>query len=51
VPGANVVTLISRDPLTGRDSDPIRRTITVVTASPVPTTRPTPQPTATPAPS
>jgi cytoskeletal protein RodZ len=29
-PGANVVTLTANDPLTGRDSAPVRRTITVV---------------------
>jgi len=38
VPGANVITLVANDPLTGRDSAPVRRTITVVTApSPTPT--------------
>jgi cytoskeletal protein RodZ len=41
VPGANVITLIASDPLTGRDSAPVRRTITVVPA-PVPTPNPTP---------
>jgi cytoskeletal protein RodZ len=30
LPGANVVTLIANDPLTGRDSAAVRRTITVV---------------------
>ncbi len=29
VPGANVVTLVANDPLTGRDSSAVRRTITV----------------------
>ena len=41
VPGANVITLIASDPLTGRDSAAVRRTITVVPA-PVPTPNPTP---------
>lgn len=37
VPGANVITLVANDPLTGRDSAEVRRTITVVTSSsPVP---------------
>lgn len=30
VPGANVITLVANDPLTGRDSAAVRRTITVV---------------------
>ena len=30
VPGANVVTVTANDPLTGRDTAPVRRTITVV---------------------
>lgn len=30
VPGVNVVTVTANDPLTGRDSPPVRRTITVV---------------------
>jgi hypothetical protein len=34
VPGANVITLIANDPLTGRDSAEVRRTITVVTPTP-----------------
>jgi Helix-turn-helix domain/Domain of unknown function (DUF4115) len=34
VPGANVITLIASDPLTGRDSAPVRRTITVVSPEP-----------------
>ncbi len=34
VPGANVITLVANDPLTGRDSAEVRRTITVVTATP-----------------
>jgi cytoskeletal protein RodZ len=39
VPGANVITLVANDPLTGRDSAAVRRTITVVPApSPTPTT-------------
>ena len=29
VPGSNVITLVASDPLTGRDSDPVRRTIIV----------------------
>lgn len=37
VPGANVITLVANDPLTGRDSAPVSRTITVVMpASPTP---------------
>lgn len=49
VPGANVVTLVANDPLTGRDSAAVRRTITVVvSASPTPT--PTAVPTPTPVP-
>jgi hypothetical protein len=37
MPGANVITLIANDPLTGRDSVAVRRTITVLTvASPTP---------------
>jgi len=47
VPGANVVTLVASDPLTGRDSAPVRRTITVVTA---PRQTPTPTPSQIPAP-
>jgi cytoskeletal protein RodZ len=34
VPGANVITLVANDPLTGRDSAEVRRTITVVTSTP-----------------
>ena len=34
VPGANVITLVASDPLTGRDSAPVRRTITVVSSEP-----------------
>jgi len=39
VPGSNVITLVANDPLTGRDSDPVSRTIVVVRAeaSPTPT--------------
>jgi len=40
VPGANVITLVANDPLTGRDSAAVRRTITVVPAAsptPIPT--------------
>jgi cytoskeletal protein RodZ len=33
VPGANVITLVANDPLTGRDSAPVRRTVTVVIPS------------------
>ena len=33
VPGANVITLVANDPLTGRDSAEVRRTNTVVTPS------------------
>ena len=34
VPGANVITLVAHDPLTGRDSAAARRTITVTVADP-----------------
>ena len=41
VPGANVITLVANDPLTGRDSAAVRRTITVVPAtSPTPSMNP-----------
>ncbi len=42
VPGANVITLVASDPLTGRDSAAVRRTITVVQkgASPPPSAVP-----------
>ena len=41
VPGANVITLVANDPLTGRDSAAVRRTITVVNpASPTPSQLP-----------
>jgi cytoskeletal protein RodZ len=41
VPGANVITLVANDPLTGRDSAAVRRTITVVNpASPTPSLLP-----------
>jgi cytoskeletal protein RodZ len=41
VPGANVITLVANDPLTGRNSAAVRRTITVVTpASPTPSGEP-----------
>ena len=41
VPGANVITLVASDPLTGRDSAAVRRTITVVNpASPTPSPLP-----------
>jgi cytoskeletal protein RodZ len=44
VPGANVITLVASDPLTGRDSAAVRRTITVVTeATPAPSIVPTPE--------
>ena len=36
VPGANVITVVANDPLTGRDSPPVRRTITVVVPTPIP---------------
>lgn len=36
VPGANVITLVAHDPLTGRDSAAVRRTITVVPEGPAP---------------
>ena len=36
VPGANVITLVANDPLTGRDSAEVRRTITVLTPTPSP---------------
>ena len=55
VPGANVITLVANDPLTGRDSAEVRRTITVVpAASPTPSAEasfaPSPGPTGTGAP-
>lgn len=34
LPGANVITLVAHDPLTGRDSAAVRRTITVVPSGP-----------------
>ena len=34
VPGANVITLVASDPLTGRNSAAVRRTITVVSSEP-----------------
>lgn len=41
VPGANVITLVANDPLTGRDSATVRRTITVVNpTSPTPSQLP-----------
>ncbi|MEO8638900.1 MAG: helix-turn-helix domain-containing protein [Chloroflexota bacterium] len=41
VPGANVITLVANDPLTGRDSAAVRRTITVIIqASPSPSLLP-----------
>jgi cytoskeletal protein RodZ len=41
VPGANLITLVANDPLTGRDSAAVRRTITVVTpSSPAPSLLP-----------
>jgi cytoskeletal protein RodZ len=51
VPGANVITLVANDPLTGRDSAQVRRTITVVTApspSPTPSLAPSPAPSVAP---
>ena len=49
VPGANVISLVANDPLTGRDSAPVRRTITVVVApSPTPTATPSLSPLPTP---
>jgi cytoskeletal protein RodZ len=51
VPGANVITLVANDPLTGRDSAPVRRTITVVTApspTPTPSLAPSPAPSVAP---
>ena len=45
VPGANVITLVANDPLTGRDSAAVRRTITVV---PPPEPTPIPTPSSTP---
>ena len=45
VPGANVITLVANDPLTGRDSAAVRRTITVVMpASPTPSLTPSAPP-------
>ena len=47
VPGANVITLVANDPLTGRDSAAVRRTITVVpAASPTPIVAPSSVPSA-----
>jgi cytoskeletal protein RodZ len=47
VPGANVITLVATDPLTGRDSAAVRRTITVVpAASPTPILTPSSVPSA-----
>jgi hypothetical protein len=44
VPGANVITLVANDPLTGRDSAAVRRTINVATsATPTPSRVPTPE--------
>lgn len=41
LPGANVITLVANDPLTGRDSAAVRRTITVATgANPSPSRTP-----------
>jgi cytoskeletal protein RodZ len=37
VPGSNVITLTAHDPLTGRNSDPVRRTIVVGGPQPSPT--------------
>jgi cytoskeletal protein RodZ len=49
VPGANVITLVANDPLTGRDSAAVRRTITVVPApSPAPSPTPSSAPSAGP---
>jgi cytoskeletal protein RodZ len=51
VPGANVITLVANDPLTGRDSAPVRRTITLVTApnpTPTPSLAPSPTPSVAP---
>jgi cytoskeletal protein RodZ len=43
VPGANVITLVASDPLTGRDSAAVRRTITVlIPTSPAPSLVPSP---------
>jgi len=36
VPGSNVLTLVATDPLTGRTSDPVQRTITVTLATETP---------------
>jgi cytoskeletal protein RodZ len=40
-PGPNVITLIARDPVTGRDSEVVRRTINVVADEPTATPGPT----------
>lgn len=49
VPGANVVTLVANDPLTGRDSAAVRRTITLVPAAdPTPSATPSSGPSAGP---
>ncbi|MGH2463617.1 MAG: helix-turn-helix domain-containing protein [Candidatus Limnocylindria bacterium] len=44
VPGSNVITLVATDPVTGRSSDPVRRTITVTlpTETPIPSGSPLP---------
>lgn len=43
VPGSNVISVVATDPVTGRTSDPVRRTITVtlVPGSPTPAASPT----------
>lgn len=40
VPGVNVITVVASDPRTGRDTEEVRRTITVATALPSETPRP-----------
>jgi cytoskeletal protein RodZ len=43
VPGSNVITLVATDPITGRRSDPVRRTITVTLDGETPTPDGTPE--------
>jgi hypothetical protein len=42
VPGSNVITLVATDPVTGRSSSPVMRTITVVPPVETPTPQPSP---------
>jgi cytoskeletal protein RodZ len=49
VPGSNVITLVATDPVTGRSSDPVTRTITVTLPIQTPAPSASPVPTASPA--